>query len=442
MTPTPRTLKGVFGVQTFERDVEPLARGRVKEMGANWVRLRALWTATEPQNQSPPQYQWGMTDSMITSASLNNLKPVVVVYTKPAWAATDSCGPVDKVPVERYGQYLTDLVERFDGDGIDDAPGSPVAKHWEIGNEPDLSDAQRNGEDYGSCFGDDPAAYARQLRMAYLAIKAADPEAQVLFGAVAYDRFHDAPEEFTPVGPFTFNFVRDTLEAMHDEFGTEPDFPFFDLLGFHNYNDYRNNWDGPGGSMPEIIGKVDHLRQNQLFLDGKFDLRDMPLFASEVGVPSAPTDNWTSRNRVRQASYIGRVMARSAAAGLAGAIWYTYSDSLDNVVDPSCANIYEWLMHGMTASKRVADAAAICPVNPIPGYTASKEFEQKAAADAFAVGATLLGDSEFVRTLTTAELGVPHVEAHLFTLRDAAARLSLLPTLANALAASESTISM
>ena len=40
---------------------------------------------------------------------------------------------------ESYALWLGAVVERYDGDGIDDMPGLqyPI-RHWEIGNEPDM----------------------------------------------------------------------------------------------------------------------------------------------------------------------------------------------------------------------------------------------------------------------------------------------------------------
>ncbi len=319
-SPTATRPANLLGVQAFEADFTALSRGLADQAGAGWLRTRALWAGIEPTDSSPRRREWGMSDSMISLAAARGLRPVVVVYTAPEWAAGRRCGPVDKVPLARYQEFIQALVERYDGDGAADAPGSPVVRYWEIGNEPDLAESVRGAEDYGSCFGDEPAVYAAHLRAAWLGARAADPQARVIFGPVAYDRFHNGPAGFGPAGPFNYGFVRETLEALYDAHGQEAGWPFFDLMAFHNYNDFRNNWDGADGEQPEIIGKAAHLRAQQLVLPGKFDLSAMPLFVSEVGLPSGPSDSWTERSEAYQAAYVGQVTARAAAAGVQGAV--------------------------------------------------------------------------------------------------------------------------
>jgi hypothetical protein len=77
--------------------------------------------------------------------------------------------------MEDYKNFLTKLVERYDGDGIDDMQnlGKPI-KYWEIINEPEIRPAW--------FFCGTSGEYLEILRESYLAIKAADPEAFVLNG--------------------------------------------------------------------------------------------------------------------------------------------------------------------------------------------------------------------------------------------------------------------
>ena len=37
----------------------------------------------------------------------------------------------------QFKQYFREVVERYDGDGYKDAPGSAVVTYWEMYNEPD-----------------------------------------------------------------------------------------------------------------------------------------------------------------------------------------------------------------------------------------------------------------------------------------------------------------
>lgn len=83
------------------------------------------------------------------------------------------CAPTDP---NAYAQWAAMVVERYDADGVDDAPGSPRIDAWEIWNEPD--------QDGTWLPKADPVAYAAMLRAGYDAIKQADPTAIVLFGGV------------------------------------------------------------------------------------------------------------------------------------------------------------------------------------------------------------------------------------------------------------------
>ncbi|MEC8947352.1 MAG: hypothetical protein VYD11_04455 [Actinomycetota bacterium] len=76
--------------------------------------------------------------------------------------------------------WLSDVVERYDGDGIDDMPNLayPI-RHWEVANEP----AMQGG--HGHFFQGSSSDYLAMLRLASGAIRAADPEAVVLTGGQA-----------------------------------------------------------------------------------------------------------------------------------------------------------------------------------------------------------------------------------------------------------------
>ncbi len=87
------------------------------------------------------------------------------------------CEPCD---FEAYDRFLTLLVERYDGDGVDDMPGlvSPVL-HWEILNEPSLREPEV------VFFLGDAEDYADLLQVSHDAIAEACPECQVLLGGAA-----------------------------------------------------------------------------------------------------------------------------------------------------------------------------------------------------------------------------------------------------------------
>lgn len=90
------------------------------------------------------------------------------------------CAPTDWVS---YAAWVTAVVERYDGDGLEDAPGLKIpVKYWEVMNEPDLP----AGPDGRLVFWrDTPSKYAELLIKTSAAIKAADPEAKVVIAGAA-----------------------------------------------------------------------------------------------------------------------------------------------------------------------------------------------------------------------------------------------------------------
>ncbi len=79
--------------------------------------------------------------------------------------------------MDAYRNFVSKLVERYDGDGIDDMPGLifPI-KHWELMNEPSFQDMYFQGT---------PAEYVEVLKVTREAIKEADPEALIVQGGMA-----------------------------------------------------------------------------------------------------------------------------------------------------------------------------------------------------------------------------------------------------------------
>src|SRR5690606_37440919 len=112
-------------------------------------------------------------------------------------------------------------------------------KHWELYNEPDAGSGPEGGG-----WGFNANRYAQMLQAVYPAVKAADSEAQIVFGGLAYDNF--------VTGPGTGIFVRDFLDKVLDAGGGD----YFDVINFHYYpfNNYRRNWTESQSSG--LIGKA------------------------------------------------------------------------------------------------------------------------------------------------------------------------------------------
>lgn len=405
--PLPNTL---LGVQLFPGDDDPDPLGQLTAAGARWARVQVLWRYLEPNDTNPPTYQWDYLDGLFGRLVSAGVTPIGVVYNHPDWAATTPCGRVDRVPVTRYQAFYQALAERYDGDGVADAPRSPRVLHWEVMNEADFDPDQANGEaDYGGCLGGDAAGYGQLLRAAYLGAKAASSQTKVIFGGVAYDRFYNLAG-YTPIGPFDYHFTGDVIAWLRANHGNEVGYPFFDEAALHVYNDFRNYWDASQPYDQELVGKVRHFRDEQLLRAGLFDFRSKPLGLSEASLPSLPPDAFTLRSEDIQAVYPGQMLARSQAVGVKYAVWFTAEDNFMG----DCANPYAWLTFGLLRSLPVYQAAQACNPNPLPGYSVSVSHEAKPVLTAYRVAGQQLNGAAYDVQLGPGQTGSNQIEAYRF----------------------------
>ncbi|MGY4707351.1 hypothetical protein ACVNPS_06305 [Candidatus Bipolaricaulota sp. J31] len=169
------------------------------EAGARWDRPPFdlfSWSVIEPRKGV---FNWMLPDSYVKEAQewgfhiLANIQPfvdwdqklchwdlpVVVKPGRPMWPRRPQTRgkPCD---MEAYAAFVRALVERYDGDGVDDMPGLeyPI-KYWEVANEPEMQEPPL------VFFQGTPEDYLELLEVTYRAIKEADPEAKVVQGGMA-----------------------------------------------------------------------------------------------------------------------------------------------------------------------------------------------------------------------------------------------------------------
>ena len=116
----------VFGVQMYEHlDTPGAALNLAQAAKVSWVRWPIGWAGVEPQDTSPDHYNWTAIDASLEAASAAGLKVIVTIDGNPSWAATYPGGHLDRSGVGPFVEFVGALVERYDGDGQNDAPGSP-----------------------------------------------------------------------------------------------------------------------------------------------------------------------------------------------------------------------------------------------------------------------------------------------------------------------------
>jgi hypothetical protein len=141
----------------------------------------AIWGNIEPQ---PGQYQWGPLDALVLEyqqAGFTGLQMDLTALSPWASSIPPALGTapkdVDTFPKEEflddYAAYVASVVERYDHDGKDDMPGLLYPIH-DYGIE----------REFTGYWPGTAEEYVRLVRIAYPAIKAADPEANVLLVAL------------------------------------------------------------------------------------------------------------------------------------------------------------------------------------------------------------------------------------------------------------------
>jgi len=172
------------------------APDEISKLGIRWNRcaLPFAWGLLEPERG---EYDWRRADGLVRRYQAYNLGILAIIWPFAEWdQASWGPAPADTGPMigeefhgrsrrkpydmDAYRRFVSAMVERYDGDGIDDMPGLkyPV-KHWESGNEPSLQTG------FWTFFNGSSEDYLEVLKATYEAVKEADPGAKVSYGGMA-----------------------------------------------------------------------------------------------------------------------------------------------------------------------------------------------------------------------------------------------------------------
>lgn len=242
---------------------------RLDDLGIRWIRLSGpsgvVWDADEPEKG---KYNWSRIDNCVSLFHKHNVNTVVTVLCFNKWDQGIGTLKVPGIPVTKlpkhlmeYQSFLKRVVERFDGDGIDDAPGSPVIRYWQIENEPD-----------GIGWRDTPNNFAKLVKISYKVIKETNPNAKVVLAGIA------TPDGF-------YRFYVPMLEALA-KMKESPEERVFDVVDIHwsleAGGDYRAV---KGHNMKTLVSDI----RNKL---DSLGYKNIPIWITEMstycGKPSNP----------------------------------------------------------------------------------------------------------------------------------------------------------
>jgi hypothetical protein len=179
-----------------------------------------------------------------------------------------------------------------------------------------------------SCWGNDPDRYSEMMAVAYPAIQAADPQAEVIMGGLGYDAFTENG------GPFVRYFPDGIMETGGA--------PYMDALNIHYFQFFRAEWerwtpddpptcgivdDGQGtpydGFGIDVIAKVNHFRNRMSVCHGV----NKPLWVTEMGLAGHPGN---PNSLARQARYVIQGSVRALSAGAVQVTWFALTAPNDS----------------------------------------------------------------------------------------------------------------
>ena len=228
-----------YGVNTFlQNEVEPAKREEamrlISEAGIRWIRQEFPWEDIEihgkgdfeDRRHEPYKSAWEKYDHIIDLADKYDVQVMARLSNPPTWtrALTDTVGafaPPDDFA--DYGDFVEAIVTRYQG-------RIPAYQIW---NEPNIF------PEWGT-YDISAEAYTDLLKEGYTRVKAVDPDAIVVMGALAATIELDRVRRYDPNGgvasPGGLSDVL-FLQQMYDAGAT----PYFDVLAMQGYG----LWSGP-----------------------------------------------------------------------------------------------------------------------------------------------------------------------------------------------------
>jgi len=298
-----------FGIVMYGAVDAPAGLNQMQAAGSRSVTTYFHWSLVEPNAPvaGTHSYDWSAFDTKVNNAAAAGMQIYVLFSGNPLWAAQYVGGPVDPNRVPDLVAFVTAMVERYDGDGLNDASGSPVVNYWSFYAEPDNGNPAYAAVGWGF-WGHDGAGYAEMLSQVSPAIHSANPKAKVLIGGIAHDYFEEAG------GPFVRSFLPDTLQALNTNYGGAAN--YIDAVAFHYYPINPGEW-------LTLRDKALHIQS----ILSQYGVGQLPLIAPEVGFWSDPA---LGPNETGQAQAVVQTYVRGLSVGIVQISWFLVFDDTTN----------------------------------------------------------------------------------------------------------------
>ncbi len=317
---------------------------QAKAAGAQSVLIAIHWNDVEPIRTNPPTYTWTVPDNYIGPAINSGLQPIILVDDNPTWAYSGSMKILTASGRTGLAEFVGQAVARYKSL----YPGK--IRIWSFYNEPDCNGPTVIPDTNipSSCYGDFGTEYTAMLREVYPAVKAADSNALVAIGGLAYDNWGGP-------GTFTERFLDDVLQSGG--------FNYLDLMNFHYYTEFADKWNQFGS---DVVGKTNYIRA----VMARYNV-SKPIIMTEI---SRRTDGVPNGEAI-QADYVIQGIARAYGSGSDLAIWYELIDHQADsynfgIIGSTGANKPAYAAYGLVSQKLAGIATTGTANTNFPGVEA------------------------------------------------------------------------
>ncbi len=303
-----------FGVNVFlEQEVEPVKREQAMQLAAQagfrWLRQEFTWEDIEvhgkgdfeDRRHEPARSAWDKYDHIVSLAEQYDLQLIVRISNPPAWSRAEGNDAGSYAPPDSYrdlADFAGAVAARYRG----------RVRYYQLWNEPNIYPEWGNATI-------DPEAYVELLKAGAESIRAVDPDAVIIAGALAATVDMDG----TTVPGRSFSDLL-FLQRMYDAGAA----PYFDVMATQGYG----LWSGP--TDRRMHPRVMNFGRPQFIRDLMVANGDAhkPIWISEMNWNAAPVEVEPRYGRVsleEQSAYLPlayeRILNEWPWLGVAN-VWY------------------------------------------------------------------------------------------------------------------------